>query len=62
MNYKLELTGKQVEAISAAIYLHAASYKGYSDEELREFEVKRELLALRQVQTKLDKYLDKASA
>jgi len=60
--YKLEITDKQLEAIEAAIYLHAASYKGYSDEELTEFEVKRELLALKQVQAKIDKVAERVEA
>ncbi len=58
--YKLELTAKQVEAMYYAITVHAGSYDGWSDEELRELDIKRELLALRQVEAKLDKATEKA--
>lgn len=58
--YKLELTAKQVEAIESAIFTHAASFDGFTDEELRDWDVKRDLLALKQVQTKIDKLAEKA--
>jgi hypothetical protein len=60
--YKLELTAKQLEALEMAIYVHSASYQGYSDEELTEFDVKRELLALKQVQAKIDKVAERVEA
>lgn len=58
--YKLELTARQLDALEAAIFTHAASYDGFTDEELREYDVKRELLSLTQVQTKIDKLAETA--
>ena len=46
--------------MESAINTHAASFDGFTDEELREWDVKRDLLALRQVQTKIDKLAEKA--
>jgi hypothetical protein len=60
--YKLELTARQLEAIEAAIFTHSASYDGFSDAELTEWDVKRELLSLIQVQRKIDNLLEKADA
>ena len=58
--YKLELTAKQLEAMYYAITIHRGSYDGWTDEELKELDIKRELLALRQVEAKLDKATAKA--
>lgn len=58
--YKLELTARQLEALEAAIYTHSASYDGWSEQELKENDLKRELLSLTQVQTKIDKLAEKA--
>jgi hypothetical protein len=54
MTKSIKLTDKQIEALYAAIRIHSGSYDGWSDAELSEFDVKRELLALRQVEAKLD--------
>lgn len=54
MTKSIKLTDKQIEALYAAIRVHAGSYADWSDSELTEFDVKRELLALRQVEAKLD--------
>jgi len=59
--YKLELTAKQLEAIYYAITVHRGSYDGWSKEELAENDVNRELLALRQVEAKLDKLTGEVS-
>ena len=58
--YKVELTARQLEAIESAIFTHSASFDGFSDAELTEWDVKRTLLSLRQVQTKIDNILEKA--
>jgi hypothetical protein len=60
--YKLELTANQLEAIYYAITVHRGSYDGWSKEELAENDVNRELLALRQVEAKLDKLTETAGA
>jgi hypothetical protein len=60
--YKLELTANQLDAIYYAITVHRGSYDGWSEQELSEYDVKRELLALRQVEAKLDKLTEKVSA
>lgn len=54
MTITLKLTEKQVEALYSAITIHSGSYDGWSDAELTEMDVKRELLSLRQVEQKLD--------
>ena len=58
--YKLELTANQIGAIYYAITVHRGSYDGWSEQELSEYDVKRELLALRQVEAKLDKLTEMA--
>jgi hypothetical protein len=60
--YKLELTANQIGAIYYAIMVHRGSYDGWSKEELAENDVNRELLALRQVEAKLDKLTGEVSA
>jgi len=60
--YKLELTANQLEAIYYAITVHRGSYDGWSKQELAENDVNRELLALRQVEAKLDKLTENAGA
>jgi len=54
MTKSIKLTDKQIEALYAAIRIHAGSYDGWTDSELSEFDIKRELLALKQVEAKLD--------
>lgn len=54
MTKSIKLTDKQIEALYAAIRVHSGSYDGWSDSELSEFDIKRELLALKQVEAKLD--------
>lgn len=58
--YKLELTARQLEAMYYAITVHRGSYDGWPDEDLKDMDIKRELLALRQVEAKLDKATAKA--
>ena len=60
--YKIELTANQIGAIYYAITVNRGSYDGWSEQELSEYDVKRELLALRQVEAKLDKLTEKVSA
>lgn len=52
---KLELTEKQVEALQYAITIAEGSYDGYSEEDLKFFDVKRDLLAWKQIIAKIEK-------
>lgn len=62
MTKTIKLTEKQIEALYAAINIHEGSYADWSDAELTEFDVKRELLALRQVIAKLDATAERVEA
>ena len=53
--YTIKLTARQVDALYQAIRIFEGSYSDYSDEDLKFFDVKRELLSLRQIEAKLDK-------
>jgi hypothetical protein len=53
--YTIKLTARQVDALYQAIRIFEGSYSDYSDEDLKDFDVKRELLSLRQIEAKLDK-------
>ena len=53
--YTIKLTAKQIDAIYSAIRIYEGSYDGVSQEELRDWGVTREMLSLRQIETKLDK-------
>jgi hypothetical protein len=53
-NYSINLTARQVDALYQAIRIFEGSYSDYSDADLKDFDVKRELLSLRQVEAKLD--------
>jgi hypothetical protein len=53
--YTIKLTGKQIDAIYSAIRIYEGSYDGTSQEELRDWGVAKEMLSLRQIETKLDK-------
>jgi len=53
--YTVKLTAKQIDAIYSAIRIYEGSYDGISQEELRDWGVAKEMLSLRQIETKLDK-------
>jgi hypothetical protein len=53
--YTIKLTAKQIDAIYSAIRIYDGSYAGVSKEELRDWGVTKEMLSLRQIETKLDK-------
>ena len=53
-NYTINLTARQVDALYQAIRIFEGSYSDYSEEDLRFYDVKRELLSLRQIEAKLD--------
>ena len=53
--YTIKLTAKQIDAIYSAIRIYEGSYAGTSQEELRDWGVAKEMLSLRQIETKLDK-------
>lgn len=57
-NYSIKLTARQVDALYQAIRIFEGSYSDYSDADLKDFDVKRELLSLRQVEAKLDATID----
>jgi hypothetical protein len=59
---KIELTENQILAILTAIQIHEDSYAGFPQDELREWGVNRELLALRQVVAKLDATVERVEA
>jgi hypothetical protein len=61
-NKTVELTEKQILAILTAIQIHEDSYAGFPQDELREWGVNRELLALRQVVAKLDATAERVEA
>jgi hypothetical protein len=61
-NKRVELTEKQILAILTAIQIHEDSYAGFPQDELREWGVNRELLALRQVVAKLDATAERVEA
>jgi hypothetical protein len=51
---KLELTENQINQLLWAIELTQNSYQGYTDQELRDYGVKRDLATLKQVADKLE--------
>jgi hypothetical protein len=59
---KVELTENQILAILSAIEIHEGSYADFTKDELREWGVNRELLALRQVVAKLDATAERVEA
>jgi hypothetical protein len=59
---KVELTENQILAILTAIQIHEDSYAGFPKDELRDWGVNRELLALRQVVAKLDATAERLEA
>jgi hypothetical protein len=58
--YELKLTAKEAEAMFAAITLHRASYDGFTAEEIEDWQVGGELSALKRVERKLDRLVEKA--
>ena len=51
---KLELTENQINQLLWAIELTQNSYQGYTDQELKDYGVKRDLATLKQVADKLE--------
>jgi len=60
--YTIKLTGRQIDALYQAIRIFEGSYSDYTDAELKDFDVKRELLSLRQIEAKLDATVEKVDA
>ncbi len=58
--YELKLTTKQIQALFVAIESYQESTYAYTDEELADYGITKNLSALRQVETKLDKLAEKA--
>jgi hypothetical protein len=58
--YELKLTAKQLSALFVAIESYQESLYGYTQEELEDYGINKNLSALRQVETKLDKLKEKA--